>query len=128
MAKRLAAIRLGYANVQRLERGRKPMKKIFLRAMFVCLVVLGSRNVQAQVYDSYYYGPYWDGAQYQPYPQEYDPYYELHSLHYQLYLPPYQAYPGYQFCCGAGGFVVPGPVAPLPPIIVNPHPRGVRRR
>jgi hypothetical protein len=104
------------------------MKKIFLTAMFVCLVLLGVRDVQAQVYDSYYYDPYWDGAQYQQYPQEYDPYYELHALHYQLYLPQYQAYPGYRFCCGVGGFVVPGPVVPLPPIIVNPRSRTIRQK
>jgi len=38
------------------------MKKIFLTGTFVCLVALGARDVQAQVYDSYYYDPCWDGA------------------------------------------------------------------
>jgi hypothetical protein len=57
------------------------MKKIFLIAMFLCLVVLGARGVHAQPYDPYYdYNPYWNGAQYQGEPREYDPYYELHAM------------------------------------------------
>ena len=103
------------------------MKKIFLIAMFLCLVVLGARGVHAQPYDPYYdYNPYWNGAQYQGEPQEYDPYYELHAIHYQLYLP---QYPAYTSCCFQGGIVVPGwygSVAPLRPIIVNPRPRRLR--
>ena len=66
------------------------MKKIFLIAMFLCLVVLGARVVHAQPYDpNYDYNPYWNGAQYQGEPREYDPYYELRAMHYQLYLPQY---------------------------------------
>ena len=102
-------------------------KKIFLIVMFLCLVVLSARGVQAQAYDPYfYYNPYWSGAQYQGEPQEYDPYYQLHAMHYQLYLPQYQPYAS---CCFQGGVVVPGwygPPAPLPPIIVNPGPQRFR--
>ena len=85
------------------------MKKIFLIAMFLCLVVLGARGVHAQPYDPYYdYNPYWNGAQYQGEPQE---------------------YAAYTSCCFQGGIVVPGwygSVAPLRPIIVNPRPRRLR--
>jgi len=104
------------------------MKKILMTAMFLCLSVLGAGAVQAQTYNPYYYDPYWDGAQYQPDPQEYDPYYKLHVFHYQLYLPQYYAYPGYQFCCVAGGFVLPGPVAPVPPAVVKQRPPATIRR
>lgn len=94
-------------------------KKIFLIGMFLCLLVLSGRGVQAQVYDPYFYynyNPYWSGAQYQAEPQQYDPYYELHAMHYQLYLPQYQPY---ALCCFQRGIVVPGwhgSVAPPPPI------------
>jgi len=103
------------------------MKKIVMAVMFLCLVVLASHGVQAQVYDPYYSSPYWNGAQYQADPQEYDPYYELHAMHYQLYLPQYQLY---SLCCFQRGILVPGwaaaPVIPLPPVIINPSPRMFR--
>ena len=74
------------------------MKKSFLAVTLLALLVLGTRDLQAQAYSPYYYNPYWD-AQYQQYQQylqwqqylaylqQYDPYYELHVMHYQLYLP-----------------------------------------
>ena len=105
------------------------MKRIFVAVMFLCLVVFGIRQVEAQPYDPSYYDPYWNGSQYQFYAQQSDPYYELHALHYQLYLPEYQAYPGYPYCCVAGGFVVvPQPITPPPPVIVKPHRPHVRRK
>src|SRR5215467_966536 len=95
------------------------MKAVWLAATFVGLFFLNSRDVQAQVYDLYYY---WNGSQYQQYwpqydlysygntnqypEQLYDPYYELHVVHYQLYLPQYQAYP-YVPCCFGGGVIIP---------------------
>ena len=51
------------------------MKTAFLAVMLVGLIVLGTHDVQAQVYG---YPPSWNGAQYQGYAQEYDPYYQLH--------------------------------------------------
>jgi hypothetical protein len=107
------------------------MKKFLLALIALCLLVLGTHNVQAQEYDPNYYAAYWDGTQYQFYPQQYDPYYELHVLHYQLYLPQYQYYQVYPSCCVTGGIVIPGwsrPVAPLPPVIINPRPGTMRRR
>jgi hypothetical protein len=77
------------------------MKNFFLAITLLGLLVLGSRDVQAQAYGPYYYDPYWD-AQYQQYQQylqwqqylaylqQYDPYYDLHVTHYQLYPQPYQ--------------------------------------
>jgi hypothetical protein len=92
------------------------MKTSFLAVALLGLLVLGARDLQAQVYGPYY-GPYGD-VQYQQYLQyqhylqwqdylEYlrqtDPYYELHIIHYQLYLQPYQSYQIYQPCCYAFG-------------------------
>ena len=116
------------------------------------LLLLFSRDAQAQVYDFYYY---WDGAQYQQYApqydlysegntsqypeQLYDPYYQLHVLHYQLYLPQYQPYL-YGPCCFGGVVVVPRrhlpgtrswrptPISPLPRIAISPFPRTIGRR
>jgi hypothetical protein len=103
------------------------------------LLLSFTRDVQAQAYDLSYY---WDGAQYQQYSpqqyygdtspnQQYDPYYDLHVMHYQLYLPQYPAYQIYPSCCVLGGIVIPGwpgPIAPQPPVVINPGPRPIRRR
>jgi hypothetical protein len=63
------------------------MKKSFLAVTLLALLVLGTRDLQAQAYSPYYYNPYWD-AQYQQYQQylqwqqylaylqQYDPYYD----------------------------------------------------
>jgi hypothetical protein len=93
------------------------MKKSFLAVALLALLILGSRDIQAQPYGPYYYDPYWDfqyqqyqqyqyylqWQQYLAYAQQYDPYYELHVMHYQLYLQPYQPYQLYQPCCYAWG-------------------------
>src|SRR5207302_7639490 len=93
------------------------MKTSFLAVTLLALLVLGTRDLQAQAYGPYYYNPYWD-VQYQQYQQylqwqeylaylqQYDPYYELHVMHYQLYLQPYQPYQIYQPCCYVGGIPV----------------------
>jgi len=104
------------------------MKRLFFALTFLCLFVLGTHDVQAQEYVPGYYDQYGDGTEYQSYPQQSDPYYELHALHYQLYLPQYQLYKPYPYCCVAGGIVVPGPIAPLPPVVVRPHRPTIRRR
>ncbi len=111
------------------------MKKSFLAVTLLALLVLGTRDLQAQAYSPYYYNPYWD-AQYQQYQQylqwqqylaylqQYDPYYELHVMHYQLYLPPYPSYQLYQPCCYAGGVIVPdwsATISPQPRPIMNPR-------
>ena len=96
------------------------MKRFFLAVTLLALLVLGTRDLQAQAYGPYYYNPYWDvqyqqyqqylqWQQYLAYLQQYDPYYELHVMHYQLYLPPYPSYQLYQPCCYAGGVIVPEP-------------------
>jgi hypothetical protein len=112
------------------------MKNSFLSVTLLALLVLGSRDVQAQAYGPYY-GPYWDvqyqqyqqyqqylqWQQYLAYLQQYDPYYELHVMHYQLYLPPYPSYQLYQPCCYAGGVIVPdwsAPISPQPRPVMNP--------
>jgi hypothetical protein len=105
------------------------MRRLFFALTFLYLFVLGTHDVQAQGYDSGYYDQYWDGTEYQSYPQQYDPYYELHVLHYQLYLPQYQLYQAYPYCCVAGGIVVPGrPIGPLPPVVVKSRPPTIRRK
>ena len=112
------------------------MKKLFLVVTLLASLVLGSRDVKAQAYGSYY-DPYWDAIQYQQYQQylqcqqylaylqQYDPYYELHVMHYQLYLPPYPSYQLYQPCCFAAGVVIPegrAPVGPRPsPQVISPR-------
>ena len=110
------------------------MKNFFLAIALLALLVLGSRDVQAQAYGPYYYDPYWDAQyqyqqylqwqQYLQYWQQYDPYWELHAMHYQLYLQPYQQYQVYQPCCFAGGVVIvqpPAPVGPRPRPFVTPR-------
>jgi hypothetical protein len=85
------------------------MKVFFSTLILLGLLVLGTRDLQAQAYGPY--DPYWDvqyqqylqWQQYLQYLQQYDPYYELHVLHYQLYLRPYQPYQVYQPCCYAFG-------------------------
>jgi hypothetical protein len=114
------------------------MKNSFLAITLLGLLVLGSRDVQAQAYGPSYYDPYWE-AQYQQYQQylqwqqylaylqQYDPYYELHVMHYQLYLPPYPSYQLYQPCCYGGGVIVPdwsAPISPQPRPVMNPRLRG----
>jgi hypothetical protein len=107
------------------------MKAIFLSIALLGLLVLGSPEVNAQMYGPYAYAPYWGGVQYQPYPypQQYDPYYDLHVMHYQLYLQQYPGYPIYQPCCYGG--VAPvwsPPIVTLPQVIIAPRPRPFRRR
>jgi hypothetical protein len=125
------------------------MKKSFLAVTLLALLVLGTRDLQAQAYGPYYYNPYWDvqyqqyqqylqWQQYLAYLQQYDPYYELHVMHYQLYLQPYQPYQIYQPCCYAGVVTIPqlsAPIGPQPgPTIgsraqaVSPMPRATGRR
>lgn len=116
------------------------MKNSLLAITLLGLLALGSRDVQAQVYD-----PYWDAIQYQQYLQhqqylaylqQYDPYYELHVMHYQLYLQPYRSYQHYQPCCYAWGVPILEPstrieTPPRPVIdsrsrtVVAPAPRAV---
>src|ERR671922_1122018 len=96
------------------------MKTAFAATVLLGLLVLGTRDAQAQAYGPYYYGPYWDGSQYQQYVQR-NPYYDLEVMHYQLYLPQHQPYPIYQPCCFLGGVIIPWwstPISPLPPAIV----------
>jgi hypothetical protein len=116
------------------------MKNSFLAVTLLALLFLGSHDVQAQAYGSYY-GPYWDvqyqqyqqylqWQQYLAYLQQYDPYYELHVMHYQLYLPPYPSYQLYQPCCYAGGVIIPQwstPIDPQPRPIMNPRLRALTR-
>ena len=107
------------------------MKALILAIAFVSILVLGNHEAVAQMYEPYPYASYWDGVQYQPYPQyqsypdpqQYDPYYQLRVTHYQLYLQQYSGYPVYQPfyqpCCFITGVPViirqPGPkVAPRP--------------
>ena len=45
------------------------MKKAFLAVTLLALLVLGTRDLQAQAYGPYYSGPYWDAIQYQQYQQ-----------------------------------------------------------
>jgi hypothetical protein len=115
-----------------------PMKKSFLAVTLLALLVLGTRDLQAQAYGPSYYDPYWD-AQYQQYQQyqqylqwqqylaylqQTDPYYDLHVMHYQLYLPQYPSYQLYQPCCFAAGVVIaqqPSPVGPRPRPFVSPR-------
>ena len=111
------------------------MKAIFLSIALMGLLVLGSHEVNAQMYGPVY-APYWDGVQYQPYPyaQQYDPYYDLHVMHYQLYLQQYPGYPiyqpFYQPCCFVGGVgpVWSPPVVTLPRVVIAPRPQAFRRR
>jgi hypothetical protein len=108
--------------------GADPMKTIFLSIAFMGLLVLGSHEAKAQLYEPYPYAPYGYAVPYQPYPypQLYDPYYDLHVMHYQLYLQPYAGYPYYQPCCFVGGVgpVWTPPVVVVPPLrIVGPRPR-----
>ena len=98
------------------------MKISLMTIILAALLISFTRDVHAQEYNSRYYDQYWDGTESQSYPQQYDPYYELHVLHYQLYLPQYQ------YCCVAGGIVVPGPIAPLPPGVVKSRPPTIRRK
>jgi hypothetical protein len=129
---------LFFSLVRLTLRGAHPMKKSFLAVTLLALLVLGTRDLQAQVYGPTYYDPYWD-AQYQQYVQyqqylqwqqylaylqQYDPYYELHVMHYQLYLPPYPSYQLYQPCCYAGGVIIPdwsATISPQPRPIMNPR-------
>jgi len=121
------------------------MKRVFLVVALMALLVLSTRDLQAQVYGSYYYDPYWDAIQYQQYQyqqylqwqqylaylQQYDPYYELHVMHYQLYLQPYQPYQIYQPCCYVGGVTVPQwstAIGPRPQAVVTPPPRAIGRK
>ena len=113
------------------------MRKSFLVASLLALLVLSSRDLKAQPYGPFYYNPYWDfqyqqyqnylqWQQYLAYLQQYDPYYELHVMHYQLYLQPYQSYLIYPPCCYAAGAVIPERSVPIPPRSrrgIGPRPR-----
>lgn len=106
------------------------MKTAFTASVLLGLLVLGTLDVQAQAYGLYYYGPYWDGSQYQQYGRQ-NPYYDLEAMHYQPYLPQHQPYPIYQPCCFLGGIVIPWwstPIGPLPLVIVPLRPQAIRRR
>jgi hypothetical protein len=109
-----------FGRLLRLNYERPNRMKIVLVAIALAgLLLLFSRNANAQIYDLYYYR---DGSQYQQYSPQYDlysygnpnqypeqlcdPYYQLHVLHYQLYLPQYQSY-SYAPCCFGGVVVVP---------------------
>ena len=123
------------------------MKTSFLAIALLALLLVGARDLRAQV--NPYYDPYWD-LQYQQYLQyqhymqwqdylaylqQTDPYYELHLMHYQLYRQFYQPYQAYQPCCYAWGVVpyssIPirperGPIiAPRGRAFVAPLPRAV---
>jgi hypothetical protein len=106
------------------------MKKSTLAMTLLVLLVLGSRELWAQAYGSYYYGPYWNGLLYQQY-YPYDPYYELHVMHYQLYLPSHQTYPIYYPCCYAWGVAIPRwstPVVVLPQPVITSQTQMIRQR
>lgn len=111
------------------------MKNFILAVTLLALLLVGSRDLQAQAYGPYYYGPYWD-FQYQQYQQylqwqqylqylrQYDPYYDLHVMHYQLYLPPYHPYQLYPPCCYALGATIPAwskPIAPQLRSVISPR-------
>ena len=104
------------------------MKNLSLAVTLFTLLILGSRDGQAQVYGPYY-GPYWDfqyqqyqnylqWQQYLQYLQQYDPYYDLHLMHYQLYLQPYQPYQIYQPCCYSLGVNTPAWSTPFAPALI----------
>ena len=104
------------------------MKNFSLAVTLFTLLIVGSHDVQAQVY-SPNYSPYWDfqyqqyqnylqWQQYLQYLQQYDPYYDLHVLHYQLYLQPYQPYQLYQPCCYSFGVTIPTWSRPLAPALI----------
>jgi hypothetical protein len=110
------------------------MKALILAIGVMGVIVLGHREATAQMYAPYP-APYWDGAQYQPYPypQQYDPYYDLHVMHYQLYLQQYAGYPVYQSfyqpCCFVSGVPVwPAPVSRQPRSKLALRPLPPRRR
>jgi hypothetical protein len=104
------------------------MKAIFLSIALMGLLVLGSQEAKAQVYEPYPYVPYGYAYQPYPYPQYYDPYYDLHVLHYQLYLQQY-GYPYYQPFVGVAPLWT-SPVIITRPRVVVPRPGAVpfRRR
>ena len=107
------------------------MKAFFLATALLVLLLVGTHEVNAQVYAPYPYAPYWDGTQYQPYPypQQNDAYYDLHVMHYQLYRQPY-GYPIYQPCCYASGIpsLWSAPVITVPQVIITPRRRPPFRR
>src|SRR5262245_18145903 len=115
------------------------MKKSVLLVTLLASLVLGSRDLQAQVYTPYYYGPYWNPFQYQQYQnylqwqqylaylQQFDPYYDLHVMHYQLYLQPYQPYQLYQPCCYTWGVTIPAWSRPFAPALIPRSEGGVGR-
>ncbi len=95
------------------------MKTSFLAVALLALLVLGARDLQAQAYGPYYYGPYWDQM------------HELHVMHYQLYLQQYQPYQIYQPCCYSLGVIVPGwsnSIGPRPQAVISPRSQATRRR
>jgi hypothetical protein len=118
------------------------MKVFFSTLILFGLLVLGTRNLQAQAYDPYF-NPYWDvqyqqylhyqhylqWQQYLDYLRQTDPYYDLHVLHYQLYLRPYQPYQTYLPCCYAFGIPAwSAPTSRAPRGFRGGAPQPVRRR
>jgi len=102
------------------------MRKSFLFASLLVLLLLSARDLKAQAYGPFYYNPYWDfqyqqyqhylqWQQYLAYLQQYDPYYELHLMHYQLYLQPYQSYLIYPPCCYGAAVIIPERSVPISP-------------
>lgn len=108
------------------------MKTAFLAVVLIGSVVLGTHEVQAQAYGSYYYPPSWNGAPYQGYAQEYDPYYELHVLHYQSYiyrntsLTRHTHPAALQQVLTSHGWSPP--IIPPPQLIISPRPPAPMRR
>jgi hypothetical protein len=111
------------------------MKKFLCAVTLLASLAVGSRNLVAQGYGAYYYGPHWDAIQYQEYQnylqwqqylaylQLHDPYYDLHAMHYQLYLRQYQPYQVYQPCCYGWGVVSQPslPIRPEPRPVIDPR-------
>jgi hypothetical protein len=93
------------------------MKNFLLAVTLLASFVLGSRNLEAQGYGPYYYGPHW------AYLQLHDPYYDLHAMHYQRYLRQYQPYQVYQPCCYAWGVISQPslPIRPEPQPVIGPR-------
>jgi hypothetical protein len=111
------------------------MKATFLAITLLGLLLVGARDLRAQLYP--YYDPYWDFQyqqylQYQQYMQwqdylaylqQTDPYYDLHVMHYQLYRQFYQPYQVYQPCCYGWGVVSQPslPIRPEPRPVIDPR-------
>jgi hypothetical protein len=122
------AVRFAGLNTANSPEEGNAMKNFLAAVTLLVLLVMESRDVQAQVYAPYY-DPYWDfqyqqyhnylqWQQYLQYLQQYDPYYDLHVMHYQLYLQPYQPYQIYQPCCYSLGGTIPAWSRPFVPTLI----------